>query len=179
MPVWKFAESTPAEGTTELEDASLDLAAYYQSMEDLATWLQAHDGVELEDVMTYLAVCGLSIEDLGLSFEAYHQSMEDLALALTTLGLGLTDIRTWLSVNGQERQDLASRLTSAGQGYSMLPTTLQAVSPTVFLDLGLYLSATSGTVLDSLGLALYAVKTAPAFQSIVAQRLESVMADVS
>lgn len=73
---WSLADLLePSEGTTELEDCSLDLSAYYQTLENLASWLRAHDGLEFDDLAASLEAAGYSLENLTLSLEAFAQSL--------------------------------------------------------------------------------------------------------
>lgn len=72
----------PPEVVEELEDVSLDLSAYYQSLEDFGTWLRAHDGLEFEDLVSQLEAAGWTTEDLSTYITAWYQSLEDAGLSL-------------------------------------------------------------------------------------------------
>jgi len=177
MPVWKFAgEETSQE--TALEDVRLELSAYWQSMEDLASWLRAHDGSEIEDLAAWLRASSYSIEDLTTALSAYSQSLENIPVELATVAQILQDFTTYLSCWGLSLEDWGADLWAAGYLLKNLQTHLQAVSPTVLQDFMSYLSATDGGVLDDLSMRLMAVSIAPAYKSVVAQRIASITHEV-
>jgi hypothetical protein len=177
MPVWKFAgEETSQE--TALEDVRLELSAYWQSMEDLASWLRAHNGQEFEDLASWLQASSYSIVDLTTALSAYSQSLQDIPVALATVVRILQDVTTYLSCWGLALADWGADLRAAGYLHKNLQTHLQAVSPTVLQDCMSYLSATDGGVLDDLTMRLMAVSIAPAYQSVVAQRIASITHEV-
>jgi len=131
---------------TALEDVSLDLAAYHQARSDLATLLEA----------AYL----LGLEDLAMALETWAFDLHDLPTVLQTAKIGRHDLATALDAVGGYRQDLAMLLS--------------AVSPLVRRDLRLFLTTTDGNARQDLTLALGAIQKAPAFRSVIAQRLVSV-----
>ena len=177
MPVWKFTDSdSPI--VEALEDARLDLSAYYRSMEDLKGWLRAHDGQEFEDLAAWLRASSYSIVDLTTALSAYYQSLEDIPVELATVVRILQDVTTYLSCWGLALADLGADLRASGYLLNNLQTHLQAVSPTVMQDCMSYLSATDGGVLDDVSMRLMAVSIAPAYQSVVAQRIASITHEV-
>ena len=216
---WEMFE---ASATTELEDASLDLAAYYQQRQDLASFLRAHDGVELHDLAAKLDAAGWSIEDLAAFLSAYYQEMEDLGMDLTAWGtryddlksslavyfqslLGdmkagletwgtryddaILDLETWatryrdlasvLDVKGQNLESLMAYFEAAGAKSKDLAAFLSATDGAVLRDIAALLSVTDGLTTRDFGLYLKAVRGVPAFRSITAQRVSSVVHEVS
>jgi hypothetical protein len=111
-------------------------------------------------------------------YTAYFQFLENAKLPLSAVAEDLKDLRTYFACFGIAMDDCATDLRVAGFFRQDLKTVLQAVSPTVLQDLLVHLSATDGTVFQDMGVGLMAVATAPAFRSIVAQRLSSIMHEV-
>jgi hypothetical protein len=79
---------------------------------------------------------------------------------------------------GLGRADLPAQLKALAWASRDLNTMLAAVTPLVFIDLGLSLSATDGTTINDLSTVLAAVKRAPQYRSVVAQRVRSVISEV-
>ena len=171
MPVWKFTGTES--GTVELVDAKLELSTYYQSLEDLKSLLRAHDGVELEDLRTWLIAAGVSLDDLGSWLSTENQTLEDARFHVCTVAQVLSDLKMRLDVLGLDLSDLSTWCQAAGYRTDSLKAWLQAVSPTVLQDLMMLLAATDGTILSDCRMALSTVGMAPAFRSIVAQRLSA------
>lgn len=171
MPIWKFQEEPAGEIT--LEDASLELSAYYQALEDLLSWLSATDGIETEDLCASLLTWAESMDDLGAELSAYLQQFENAGSSLQTVAQVLNDLKMHLEVFGLDLSDLSMWFQAAGYRLNDMKTLLQAVSPTVLINLMMFLSSTDGTILNDCRMRLNAVRMAPAFQSIVAQRLSA------
>ncbi len=166
-------------GTTEIEDFSLDLSAYYQARNDLMAILEASDGTVIHDLKTFLKTYGRSIHDLPAVLAAYFQDRQDLAAHLKTLATGRQDLAAVLRALGMGREDLgvnAKTLAWTGRDFVM---ALSAVRPLVFHDLAMALSATDGTIMNDLTMSLAAIKKAPQYKSVVAQRISSVISEVS
>lgn len=188
MPVWKFTSVAAAEPETALEDASLDLAAYYQAMEDLASWLRAHDGLEIEDLASELSAWYESMEDLGLDVAAWHESLEDVPAALEAASFMGEDIRTllhaaalsysdlmgWFRAVAESREDLMTWLAAGKEAFHDLPGYFEATNGVVRVDWGLFLEVLDNTALNDFGMWLGAIVQPPAFRSVVAQRLMAV-----
>lgn len=187
MPVWKFT-SVAAEPETALEDASLDLAAYYQSMEDLASWLRAHDGLEIEDLASELSAWYESMEDLGLDMAAWHESLEDMPASLAAAAfmgedvrallhaaaLSFGDLMGWFRAVAESREDLTTSLMAGKDAYHDLFVYAEATNGIVRVDWGLSLEVLDNTALNDFGIWLGAIVQPPAFRSVVAQRLMAV-----
>jgi hypothetical protein len=162
-----------------LEDASLNLAAYYQKMEDLASFLRAHDGIEYRDLQTELAAFNLSEEDLSAWLAAYYESFDDLGASLETWATKYKDLGIDLDVKGQSMESLKSYLEAAKAEFKDLGSFLSVTDGNVLKDLGSFLSATDGEVFKDVGMHLKVVQSVPAFRSIIAQRVSSVIQEVS
>jgi len=144
MPVWKFAgEETSQE--TALEAVRLELSAYGQSLEDLASWLRAHDGLELEDFASFFEASTISLEDLVSYLSAYYQSIEDAGFDLSTWGTDYKDALTWLAAFIQTFEDAKTDFWAAATEYVDLKSSLWVVA-TVYGDLK--------TCLETLALSL-------------------------
>jgi len=185
---------SPSGETTAIEDVSLDLAAYHQELQDLTASLRAHDGVEIEDLLTALAAAGLDIEDLAAALAAYYQDMEDLPAQLQTLGQGIEDFRAplaafvrtlhdglqaALSALGQGVADLRLSPRAAGYDLPTLGLSLSATDGSVLLDLVLMLAATDGLVTDDFAVYLAAIREAPSYTAQIGQRVSSVVTEVT
>jgi len=215
---WEMFEAT---GTTELEDASLDFAAYYQKRQDLLTFLRAHDGIELHDLTAKLEAAGWSIEDLAAFLSAYYQEIEDLGMDLTTWGTHYDDLKSFLAAYFQQLEDMQAGLETWATGYGDLKNILEAadwnmedlaawlcawgqetrdfgaalhVALETLYDFGAVLTAADGSVLKNLGIFLYTtdgevkhdaalvlrvVSGTPAFRTITAQRVASIVHEVT
>jgi len=216
---WEMFEAT---GTTELEDASLDFAAYYQKRQDLLTFLRAHDGIELHDLTAKLEAAGWSIEDLAAFLSAYYQEIEDLGMDLTTWGTHYDDLKSSLAVYFQQLvddmkagletwatkyddamvdleasairyNDAMTGLIAYAREIGDFGAGLQAALDSLY-DCALVLAATDGDVLKNLGVFLYTtdgevkhdaalvlrvVSGTPAFRTITAQRVASIVHEVT
>jgi hypothetical protein len=173
-----FCEYTGPMGTEVIEDISLDLSAYYQARDNLAAILSATDGTILQDLSAILKIYGQSIDDLAAELAAYYQDRQDIAAVLKMLATGYKDLPTALQAMGLGRADLPAQLKALAWASRDLNTMLAAVTPLVFIDLGLSLSATDGTTINDLSTVLAAVKRAPQYRSVVAQRVRSVISEV-
>jgi len=206
---------------TQLEDASLDLSVYYQSREDLASLLRAHDGIELHDLAAKLESAGWSIEDLAGFLSAYYQEMEDTGMDLIAWGTHYHDLKsfvaayfqqlvgdmkagleTWatryddavmdLEASAIRYNDAITGLIAYGQEIGDFGAGLQAALDSLY-DFGAVLAATDGSVLKNLGVFLYAtdgevkhdaalilgvVSETPAFRTVTAQRVASIVHEV-
>lgn len=140
-------------GTSLLEDLSLDIAAYYQQVEDMETWLGITDGTMLKDLKTWIGIEGL------LSY------LKDLSTDLSIHGHSLDDLNTWIS--------------AAGVSYKHLQSWLGITDGLIMRDLSLWLGITDGTVLKDLGVWAGVISATPAFRSVTAHRLASVMHEVA
>jgi len=164
---------------TALEDISLDLAAYYQKQEDLASFLRAHDGVEFRDLLSQLAAFLQTTEDLPVELSAYYEELKDLGVYLETWATQYKDLAGDFDAKGQSIESLMSRFETAKSKYKNLATFLSVTDGITLKSLAAFLSVTDGSVLNNLGLYLKAVQSVPAFRSITAQRVSSVVHEVS
>lgn len=167
----------------ELEDASLDLAAYYRGMDDLGSFLRAHDGIELHDLLGKLEAAAWNIEDLAGFLSAYYEGMDDAGMDLDTWGTHYDDLKAFLSAWFQHLEDMGIDLETWATGYAngktfmwaaafafkdlqtWLAANAQALASLgarletgkhAFGNLELFLSATDGIVLNNMGCFLYA-----------------------
>lgn len=173
-----FGEEETAEQTF-IEDASLDLSVYGRQLEDFQSFLRAHDGLELHDLETVLEVFGLSMNNFPASLIAVLQTTEDFATAFETWATQYKDLAGVFEAKGQSIESLMSRLEAANAKYKDLAAYLSVTDGSVLKDLALFLSATDGSTLKNLGLYLKAIRSVPAFRSITAQRVSSVVHEVS
>lgn len=159
-----------------LEDSSLDLAAYYQRLENFVSFLRAHDGEELWDFPAELA--------------SYHETMENLEAWLAALLQQETDLPSWLAaypesmsknlsadldVKARAFEFLMAGLQAAKAGLGNLATILTAADGSVLDNMAAFLAATDGTTMTDFGLYLKAIQSIPAFRSVTAQRVSSVI----
>ena len=199
-------ESVPEE--VELEDASLDLCAWGNSLSDLAAALEAA-GYAVDD-------------DLVFDLAAFLQSLEDAGLSLDTLGTGYADLATWLGAffasleenlplelqtvattyehlraalqavatgylnlpmgmiaYGQSLSGIAAPLQAAGYDRQDFASYLAAVSRTVLVSLAMYLAATDGSSLNDMSLYLLARSRNPSFTTLVAQRVSAIATEAA
>jgi len=163
---------------TEMEDASLDLAAYYRGQSDLQTLLRAHDGIEYRDLSAQLATFNLSVEDFTAFLSAYHQHMDDASLDLITWGERQSDLKSFLAAISQQISSFPLHLWASRETMHNLALYLAATGGITLRDLGCYLSATDGVVARDLGLYLRVVSQAPLFKTMTAQRISSVVSEV-
>jgi hypothetical protein len=162
----------------EIEDISLDLSAYYQTRDNLAAILSATDGTAFQDLEAILKIYGQSIENMPAELAAYYQDRHDITTILKMFATGYKDLPTALQAMGLGRADLPAQLKALAWASRDLNTILAAVTPLVFKDFGLSLSATDGTTINDLSTVLAAVKRAPQYRSVVAQRVRSVISEV-
>lgn len=168
---------------TELEDASLDLSAYYRGQSDFSSFLRAHDGIELHDLQARLEAAGWNIEDFTVFLSAYYESMDNNAgMDLNTWGThyddpklplaawlqrfenisaglearyqGLSNWRAFMEAAAFAFEDYRMWLAANGQAVMALAAWLEAGRATL-KNLGLFLHVTDGTVLHDLGCFLF------------------------
>jgi hypothetical protein len=163
---------------TELVDVRLHLSAYYQGLEDLLMLLTTTDGTTFEDLRLRLQAAGWTTEDLQLLMITALQDMQDLPLYLSTIGQQLKDLKLHMAAYGRSIEDLRLLLKAAGSTKQDLKLYLSTVSSTVLKDFMLYLAATDGWGVRDLKLYLSAIRQVPSFQSVIAQRISSVMSEV-
>jgi len=165
--------------STFVEDVSLDLSAYGRRLENLQAFLRAHDGVELRDLQAELEAFGLSTDDFSTSLIAALESTGDFAANFETWATQYFDLAGDFDVKGQSIESLMSRFETAKAKYENLAAFLSVTDGSVLKDLAAFLSVTDGSVLNNLGLYLKAVQSVPAFRSITAQRVSSIVHEVS
>jgi len=95
------------------------------------------------------------------------------------VALILEDWRAKLEAVGYSSEDFAAELQLLACAYHHLKCDSQAGDSTVLLDLAMDLQATDGQVELDFGLVLQTLPPAPAFKSMVVQRLDSVRTEVS
>jgi len=167
-------------GANEIvEDASLDLATYGSSLENLQAFLRAHDGVELRDLQATLEAFSLSTEDFSTLLIAMLESTGDFAANFETWATQYKDLAGDFDAKGQTVESLMSNFSTAKDKFTNLAAFLSATDGDVLKDLAAFLSVTDGAVLKNLGLSLRATKSIPAFRSNIAQRVSSVVSEVS
>ena len=105
--------------------------------------------------------------------------MEDVPAYLATVARVLLDAPLSLQAHALARKDLPAALRACAQRLDDLGLYLSVTDAQVLHDLGLYLSATDGAVTDDLSLRLAAVRNAPRYVSSIAQRVSSVVRDVT
>lgn len=162
-----------------LEDASLNLSAYYQELENFKAFLRAHDGVELRDLSSALAAYNLSEEDISAWLAAYYEDKSNLSSNLETWATHYGDLGSALDVKAQKLESLMVRFEAAKANFKDLASFLAATDGSVFKDLAAFLSVTDGVTLKNCGLNLKVIQGVPAFRSITAQRVSSVVHEVS
>lgn len=135
-----------------LEDAALDLSAYAQALDDLASFLRAHDGLEYRDLQMLLeAVSYTMLRDFGVSLDALAEDFSSLPALLQAARERLGDLGAFL----------------------------QATDAIVLNDMACFLFAHDGSVMNDLGLGLLAIADIPRFRSITAQKVSAVIHDLS
>ncbi len=164
---------------TMLQDASLDLSAYGRNLENLQAFLRAHDGIELHDIQAALAAYSLSEEDFAGWLGAFFEDKSDLGAILETWATQYKDLAGDFDAKGQSVESLMSRFETAKAKYKNLAAFLSVTGGDVLKDLAAFLSVTDGSILKSMGLELKAIHCVPAFRSITAQRVSSVIQEVS
>jgi len=134
---------------TELEDTSLDLAAYYQHFDNLKSFLRAHDGIEFRDLQGSLEAAGWNIEDFVSFLSAYYESLnDDAGMDLTTWGTHYDDSSIPLAAWLQHLEDISANLEARYQGFSNWQAFLEAAA-FAFKDLRAFFSA-NGQAMTSL-----------------------------
>ena len=166
-------------GGVSLEDVRLNLSAFHQDLSDLSTWLRAHDGLEFEDLPALLAAFLQDTDDLPAHLSAGYQDLEGIMLNLQTWAWSIDDVRTALETQGLSLSDLPAAFVAGGWGLGDIMTFLTATDAIVRKDLTALLWATDGIITDDFSVYLSAIGLVPAFRSITAQRLTSVVTEVA
>jgi hypothetical protein len=162
-----------------LEDASLNLSTYGLKLDNFQAFLRAHDGVELHDLETALAAYNLREEDFAGWLGAYLEGKADFGTTLETWATQYKNLATDFDVKGQSIESLMSCLKTVKTKYKNLAVLLSAMDGTVLKDLAAFFSVTDGSALKDMGLYLKVIQSIPAFRSITAQRVSSIVHEVS
>lgn len=178
-PPTGFSAWDPGGGATIcLEDLSLNVSAYFQELSDLGLFLAA-EGDDLQDLKTRLQAADWDIHDIKTGLSAYYQGLNNMQARLAVRGYDVKDLPLLLAALARGLADLPVGLSAAALDLFDIKTSLQAVDGLVLRDLALLLSAADGTVLKDLAVRLSAIKETPAFVATVAQRLTSVITEVT
>jgi len=167
------------ENCAYLEDASLNLSTYGSSLENLQAFLRAHDGVETRDLQAILEAFNLSTDDFSTLLMTVMEATADLAGDFETWATQYKDLSAGFDLKGQSIESLMSRFETAKAKYKNLAAFLSVTDGSVLKDLAAFFSVTDGSTLTNMGLHLKAIQSVPAFRSITAQRVSSVVHEVS
>lgn len=136
--------------------------------------------------ISYLATVALlgpaitAVEDLRLHLSTIGTGLEALMLILATMpGDQIEALRTYFSTVALSREAVMLYLSSSLALRQHLRLILDSTDGTVIEALRILLSATNGTVFESLRMYLSTMKQPPAYKSIVAQRVSSVLSEVA
>lgn len=165
--------------SVELIDSGLNLAAYYQKIEDFSSWLRAHDAIELYDLKMELKTWGLVEDDLSSWMSAYFESKENFKTLLLTWACQYKDFAGSFDAKGLKLEDVTTYLGVAKEKFKDLVMLLSVTDGVVLRDLAAFLSATNGFSLRDFGVFLRVVSSVPIFSSVVAQRVSAVVSEVS
>ena len=161
-----------------LADTALNLSAYYQKLADFETYLRAHDGIELYDLNAELSAWGLAVEDLSGWLAAYYEAMDSLGANLETWAIGYKNFIGEFDAKGQRIEVFMAYLAAAKNKFKNLAMLLHAVNGSILNDIGVSLAVTNGIVAKDLGMFLQALSAVPAFRSVTAHRVSSVIHEV-
>lgn len=179
---WRSAE--PAWGVwgaaveLALSDSSFNLAAYYQRLTDIGTYLRAHDGIELHDFKAELSTWGLVVEDFSGWLAAYYESMDNLGANLSTWATGYKNLAGDYDVKGQKIESFMAYLATAKDKLKNLAMLLCVADGSVLRNMAVFLSVNDGNSLKDFGMYLQALSAVPAFRSVTAHRINSVIHEV-
>ena len=176
---WDSLITWGSEASLFIEDASLDLSAYSCTLENLQAFLRAHDGIELRDLQAAIEAFHLSTKDFSTLLIAALESTGDFAADFETWATQYKDLAGDFDAKGQSIESLTARFETAKAKYKNLAAFLSVTDGSVLKDLTAFLSVTDGSVLKNLGLSLKTIQSMPAFRSIIAQRVSSVVHEVS
>jgi hypothetical protein len=176
---WFAAETDsgawPIVAPYEIKNIALDLSAWGQKIADFGSYLRAHDGIELYDLKAELSTWGLVEEDLLTWLAAYYQSMDDFGANLETWATSYKNLAGDYDVKGQKMEALITYLTAAKSKFKDLKMFLSVANGSVLRDMAAYLAATNGIVAKDFGMYLQALSAVPAFKSVTAHRINSVI----
>lgn len=170
---------SPGGPREELQDASLKLGAFSLSLDDFASFLRAHDGLEFEDFRSRLIGVGLELEDLNGFLSAYYQSMEDAPLFLWNFGEVLRDLQAKLGAIGLSVEVLPFVMNAIG--YRLEDFGLKAVltDGVALHDFQTILEASRGETFNNIRLSLRTRRHTSSLKTVRAQRTGSVTRRVS
>ena len=160
---WFAAEtdsgSWPILAPYELKNASLDLSAYYQKLEDLGLKL-------LTCIITTTIYSGYGIYcGEGWWCGAPLFVMKDVNLDLSAYGREIEDFRAWLRAVSNSLHDFGAMLAAA--------------DGIILKDMAAFLAATDGIVLKDMGLFMQVISASPVFRTRISQRMTSIAREVT
>jgi len=151
-----------------------------------------------------IGTCG-AIQDAALDLSTYYQRQQDFSLLLDAIGWNIDfgdrwsdgdlwdawsrwgylpvpppyyDLAALLDVLAQDVTDMIALLEAAGFSFIDLGAFLEATDGAVLEDFATWLRATDGTTFDDASFWLRAIGSVPIFKSITAQKVSSVVHEV-
>lgn len=146
MPIWKF-KSTETAFEESYENQSTVLSAYNQAIEDIISFLRAHDGLEFQDLNSFMVAAEWTTDDLVLNLLAYLQVLEDQRTEFRTWGTGYEDLKSALYAYFLAVEDVSCDLQTLATGYENFKNHLKVVA-TGYVDFKTYLEAYSSSIHD-------------------------------
>lgn len=136
---------------TELSDFSMNLATVARKLKDLVMFLQAHNGLEYRDFQMLLETVSYLVQkDFTMNLETYGKLFEDFKMSLQAVKNNFNDFAMALDV----------------------------IDGTVLKNFIMLLETTDGTVFNNFAMNLQVIKATPAFRSVTAHRVSSVVHEV-
>jgi hypothetical protein len=162
----------------DMEDLAAFLSAYYDKLQDagmdLATW-----GVHYDDLKSFLAAHFQNVDDFKAALETWATRYDDHTARLQAADWHITDFAAPLGAWAQSLSPLAIILRAVKYGFKNVSTFLRAHDGIELYDLGLLLYVIEGIATNDLGLNLRVIKAGMAFRSVTAQKVSSVLHEVS
>jgi hypothetical protein len=98
---------------------------------------------------------------------------------METWATGYKNLAGDFDAKGQKAESFMAYLTAAKEKFKDLAMFLYVANGSVLKDMAAFLSATDGNSLKDFGMYLQALSAVPAFRSVTAHRINSVIHEVS
>jgi len=145
-------------------------SSYQIEIQECGTW---------RDMKAFLTAYFESIADVAAFLETWGTHYDDFAAALRAVLTVYKDLPAWLAAYGQSLSSLAMVFRAGAEKRRDLAAFFCATDGIITGDFAACFVVTDGTVKTDLGLYLRVVAGIPAFRTITAQKVSSVVHEVS
>jgi hypothetical protein len=144
-----------------------------------AEWIKATNYTLKDTIITWGDEEVSSVTDFSLDLSVHGSHLDLFCMILETISmLAVSDLKLDLEAKAQLIEHFKMLLQAGRENIDSFIMMLAATDGTVFDNFVMLLEAVDGTVFDNFTMILKAVKATPAFRSVTAHRVSSVISEV-